>query len=560
MKKYILLFAALTICFTGFSQKISKIDTDLQSEMQLRSQNELIKINIIMKAQYDQMELRSKANIYHLKDEKCTFVLNDLKRHSKETQKGVMDYLDNSAKNKSVKGITSYWIYNGITCYATPKVIEELSFLDDVLIIGYDKLENLLNEKADYHIADATMAVANNITKINANVAWELGHTGRDVIIGVFDTGINYDHDDLKCNMWQSSNPNIPYHGWNFVDNNNNPMDYHGHGTHCAGTVAGDGASGTQTGVAPNATIMALQVLNSSGDGQPSDLVSAMEFAIEHGVHIFSISLGWANPTASTRLLLRNAMVNVLEVGIIAAVAAGNEGHLWQYIIPQNVRTPGDCPPPWLHPDQALQGGLSAVVSVGATDINDNIANFSSTGPASWKYISGYNDYTYNPGMGLIRPDVCAPGVAVTSCAHNNNTGYADKSGTSMATPAVAGAMALMLSINPNLTPADICKILETTAVRLPTSSSLKGNIFGSGRIDAYKAVLKTLCYNKEITGMPKISVCDTYTYTCDVDRPDLFTYTWTYSANLTKINQSGNSIVVRPNTSGSAYITVNIY
>jgi hypothetical protein len=175
---------------------------------------------------------------------------------------------------------------------------------------------------------------------------------------------------------------------------------------------------------------------------------------------------------------------------------------MYYYPIPQNVRTPGDCPPPWLHPDQTTTGGIAAVVCIGATDANDNIANFSSRGPVSWQSISGYNDYPYNPDMGLIRPDVCAPGVNIKSCLWNNNSGYQFMDGTSMATPGVAGVMALMLSKNPQITPAEICEILETTALHLPNASSPKGNIFGSGRIDAFEAVSAV---NEPIT-------CDTVT------------------------------------------------
>jgi subtilisin family serine protease len=527
MKK-ILLFAVLAICISGYSQKVSKIDADLREEMQLRNDNELIKINIVMKAQYDQLELRSKVVNYRLKEDKRTFVIHELKNFTKETQRNVMSYLYHFAENNTVTEIKQFWIFNGITCYATKEVIEELVYLEDILIIGYDRLEKLI---PDYEVPlskedGETRELTYNVTKVKANQVWdELGFTGEGVLVAVFDTGVNYNHNDLKTHMW--THPDYPYHGYNFANGNNNPMDYHGHGTHCAGTVAGNGTSGSQTGMAPDATIMALQVLTSSGSGQPANVCNAMEFAIEHGVHVFSMSIGWFTPTVATRLLYRNAMVNVLEAGVVASVAAGNEGNdLIYYPIPQNVRTPGDCPPPWLHPDQTTQGGLSAVVSIGATNANDQIALFpgwygwgSSNGPVSWQYVSPYNDYPYNPGMGLIRPDVCAPGVDVKSCAYNNISGYATMSGTSMATPGVAGVMALMLQKNPEITPAQICEILETTAVHLPTATSPKGNIYGSGRIDAFEAV--------SAVPMPTIE-CDpisNLTYTLEYNK--IVNFTW---------------------------------
>jgi len=489
MKKVLLLFVALTVCFTCFCQEIQKIDIDLQGEMQLRSSEELIKINIIMKAQYDQFELRSVASIYRKKEEKRTFVVKELKRHSEETQQEVMSYLNYFAESEIVTDIKQFWIYNGISCKATKEVIEALSYLDDILIIGYDRQYTLAPDIEINDLGEGLREMTYNIIKVNANQVWELGYTGEGVIVAIADSGVNYNHNDLKTRMWE--HPDYPYHGWNFVFNNNDPMDLEGHGTHCAGTVAGDGASGSQTGMAPSATIMALKAWDDTqGLGGASTMSSSFQFAVEHGAHVISMSGGVPQSliTDANRILLRNTMVNVLEAGVIASVAAGNEGPGgWNIPPPNSVRCPSSCPPPWLHPDQTTTGGLSCVMSIGATDINDNIAGFSSRGPVTWQNITGYNDYPYNPGMGLIRPDVCAPGVDIKSLSHTNNSGYVSGwSGTSMATPCVAGVMALMLSKNIELTPAEICEILETTAVKL---SPTKDNVFGSGRIDALEAV-----------------------------------------------------------------------
>jgi len=489
MKKVLLLLVAVTVCFTCYCMEISKIDIGLQKEMQLRNQEELIRVNIILTAQYDQLELRSNAAIYRSKEEKRSFVVNELKRHSKETQQEVMSYLEHFAQNESVSDITSFWIFNGITCYATKEVIEALSYLDDVLIIGFDKEDKWIPEYGESHPVDGGKEITWNVTKINAHLVWELGYTGEGIIVGVLDTGVNYNHHDLRDHMW--THPDYPNNGWNFNGNNNNPMDGHGHGTHCAGTVAGDGTSGSQTGMAPNAIIMALKVWDNSGSGTVSQMCAGFQFGVEHGAHVLSMSGGKHGSTATDAdwIQFRNTMNNVLEAGVIAPVAAGNEGPGGYGPVspPKSVRIPSSCPPPWLHPDQTTIGGISSVVSVGATDINDNIAGFSSRGPVTWQNIAGYNDYPYNPGMGLLRPDVVAPGVNIKSLAHNNVTGYASGwDGTSMACPAVAGVMALMLERNSELTPAEICEILETTTIKF---SPTKDNIFGSGRVNALEAV-----------------------------------------------------------------------
>lgn len=490
MKKFFLgIFLTVLLCQNVKAQEFSTIDPSLRQEMNKEQGDELIRVNIILKSQYDQTEMRSKSNAFPTKAAKRAFVIDELKRFSKETQNDLSSLLNRLEKERQISDIKSFWIVNAVNCYATPEAIEALGAHPDVLTIGYDKEEQALFGDENPMPAEPSREIAANVVKVQADQVWDLGYTGEGVVVAVLDTGVNYDHADLQGNMWE--HPDYPYHGYNFVGNNNNPKDDHGHGSHCAGTVAGQGASGSQTGMAPDAKIMALKILNSEGGGTAVSVwCTAIEFAVEHGAHVLSLSVGYAygNNYNNQSQMLRNTMVNVLEAGVVASVAAGNEREYlnWGYPVPRNVRTPGNCPPPWLHPDQTTTGGTSAVVCIGATDNSDQAAYFTSMGPVTWQSISGYDDYPYNPGMGLIRPDVCAPGVNVKSLVYYNNTGYTLNSGTSMATPGVAGVMALMLSKNPELTPAEISEILETTAVPLSTT---KSNTFGSGRIDALAAV-----------------------------------------------------------------------
>jgi subtilisin family serine protease len=510
MKRVLLIiFVAASLCQGITAQDNIKIDVDLQQEMTLRKASELIRINIILNQQYDQMDMRVKSSVLLKKEDKRAFVVGELKRFSKETQRGVMDFLSTVP---TVSEVRSFWIANFINCYADIETIEKLSLHPDVLLIGLDQEHQWIpEEKQSGGLLDEPNEITYNVLKVNANQVWdELGYTGENIIVAVLDTGVNYNHLDLNSHMWV--HPDFPYHGWNIYGNNNNPMDDHGHGTHCAGTVASDGTAGTQAGVAPKALIMAIKIWSSGGSGTVSNCCDGFQFAIDHGAHLISLSGGFINAANASKILLRNTAVSVLETGTIAAVAAGNEGS--SLTPPNSVRTPGNCPPPWLHPDQTTTGGISCVMSIGATDINDNIANFSSRGPVTWQSVSGYNDYPYSPGMGLIRPDVCAPGVNVKSCSYTNNSGYTFDSGTSMATPCVAGTIALMLSKNIDLTPAEIDEILETTAVHLPNQSSPKGNTYGSGRIDAYAAVQAVPCVpiyftNQTVTTNTTVTSCD---------------------------------------------------
>ena len=156
------------------------------------------------------------------------------------------------------------------------------------------------------------------------------------------------------------------------------------------------------------------------------------------------------------------------------------------YPIPDNVRVPASCPPPYLDSDQSANpGALSCVLAIGAVDYNDAAADFTSQGPVTWQ-DTPFGDYPYNPGIGLIRPDVCAPGVNIKSLDYENINGYTLMDGTSQATPCVGGIIALMLQKNPNLMPAEICRILEETSVKLTPN---KSNITGVGRVDALAAV-----------------------------------------------------------------------
>ena len=491
MRKLLLsLVVLMTFGLYGFSQTevvTDVIEKELREEMTVRGSNELISVNIIMKAQYDQQEMRRKASVYTTKAEKRNFVVNELKSFSEATQSSVLDEIKNLSKAYSVENVKSFWIANMITCEVTKDVIEELALNDDILIIGFNRQQYMLFDDEIPVPAEGTKGLTQNITQVNADDVWEAGYTGEGVVVAVVDTGVNYNHLDLADHLWDGGEE-FPHHGWDCVNNDNNPMDDHGHGTHCSGTVCGDGTAGTQTGMAPDATLMCVKVLNSSGNGSLAQITGGIEFAVEHGADLFSMSLGFAGGgNQSERIAFRNTCNNALEAGVVGAIAAGNEGNsMWQFPVPNNVRVPGNCPPPWLHPDQTLIGGTSCVVCVGAVDYNDEAAYFTSHGPVTWQSIPGFDDYPYNPGIGLIRPDVSAPGVNIVSLNYSGNTGYTTMSGTSMATPCVAGVMCLMFSKNNDLTPAEVDEILETTGVQL---TATKSNITGSCRIDAMAAV-----------------------------------------------------------------------
>jgi hypothetical protein len=177
---------------------------------------------------------------------------------------------------------------------------------------------------------------------------------------------------------------------------------------------------------------------------------------------------------------------NIEAAGITHCVAAGNEGPS-----PHTIRCMGDCPPPWPNPaNNPTDTASSAVITVGATDNSDNAASFTSIGPSIiWDSVAPYHDYVYPPG--LMDPDVCAPGVNILSTFWEGDSAYTTMSGTSMATPATAGCVALMLSKNPYLTPRIVDSILECCAVK-DLGPSGKDVTYGAGRINCSLAVAYT--------------------------------------------------------------------
>ncbi|NJN63991.1 MAG: S8 family serine peptidase [Acidobacteria bacterium] len=320
------------------------------------------------------------------------------------------------------------------------------------------------------------------VALMRAPEVWnDLGNTGDGAVVAVIDSGVCWTHSDIVNQIWVNPGEDLDGDrvvmdagdengidddgngfiddliGWNFEIGTNEPSDDNSHGSHCAGTVAGDGTAGFQSGMAPDAKIMVVKVgLNFSDE---VDVWNAMQYAAENGADAISMSLGWPHSQNPDRATWRNNCENTIDLGTAMVIAAGNEGSGSE---PDNVRTPGDVP---------------RVITVGATDCSDAAAGFSSRGPVGWQDVSPFNDHPYPPG--LIKPDVSAPGVDTRS--HNVCSGYSYKSGTSMATPHVAGAVALMRSANAGLTHDDIKQLLQDTSIDLGTPD--KDNTFGAGRV-----------------------------------------------------------------------------
>lgn len=270
---------------------------------------------------------------------------------------------------------------------------------------------------------------------INAPEVWSQGYTGEGVVVAVLDTGVDRNHEDLSDNIFANSgeiagdgidNDNNGYvddfYGWNFDSSNNNTFDVRGHGTHVAGTIAGLNNNFGVTGIAHNAQIMPVKVLGDDGSGSYESVANGIRYAADNGADVINMSLG--GDTESS--LLRSAVEYAANKGVIVVMASGNDG---------DSTTMGHYPAAY-----ATDWGIA----VGAVNSNSNLASFTNR--------SGIFPLTY----------VTAPGVSVYSTTPNDR--YDSFSGTSMATPHVAGLVALMLSANPDLTESEVYEILTSTA------------------------------------------------------------------------------------------------
>ena len=494
-KNYIVLFLALVLSTLTFAQNYSAIEPELQKVLNQRSE-ELIDIQIYFKSSINSKQFNQVTRKAYTKAEKKDFVVSELKAYSKNVQADVMSILEAEELSGNVSDIHNLWIANSISCKASRSVIYKLSSHPDVKMIGYDKEMQVISPEQMKEIKSLQNSNVRaggpdaHVQAVEAHrVWWEKGYTGKNIVVAVLDSGTNINHLDLKDHLWtgyvdtnKDGNPDTYVNGWNFVNNSSNITDDYGHGTHCAGIVCGDGSSMVTTGIAPDALLMTLKTINRTGGGSVAQMLSGVQFAVENGADVISMSLGFKNNqiTTAQKEEIRAAFDNVLAAGVVACVAAGNDGNT--YGAPNNVDYPAACPAPWTNPDQTLKGGNSSVICVGAYDLG-----MSSRGPSTWEGTS-YNDYPYNEGasMGLIRPDISAPGYFIRSTKYSQNDIYEIKSGTSQATPIVAGVIALMLEKNSTLTPAQISQIIEETAMSKPEK---KNNTVGAGVVNALAAV-----------------------------------------------------------------------
>jgi serine protease AprX len=478
----------LAIPLFSAQEERAVITPQLESLMKAKGSEELFRVIVILDEQIDHVSLdRSVSGMSP--NERRMVVISELKGFTERSQKEVLLLLEGKEKSGDVINLRSLWINNTISGKMKEDVIRSVARMDGIRMIDHDPLIKMIESSGPDDPPPVIASVEWNIARVNASCAWAQGYKGQGIIVGNIDTGVNYNHTDLASHFWRNDaeffgSPGFDddgngyvddIRGYNFAYNNGDPMDDQSHGTHTAGTVAGDGTGGDTVGVAPEAMIMAIKSLDSLGSGSWSNIFLGAQYGLDNGAHVLTLSIGnpfqpdFCDPAA------RNTFNNILLAGVVSTIAAGNNGGPGP-----TINTPGTVPPPWHHPDQGVSGGLSGAITVGATTSggSDPIWSGSSLGPTTC-----WGDY---PNPYLIDPDVVAPGACVTSL-HYLGGYWACWNGTSMATPHVAGAIAIMLSKNSALTPAELDSIIEMTAVERGAAG--KDNIYGAGRLDVCAAI-----------------------------------------------------------------------
>lgn len=295
---------------------------------------------------------------------------------------------------------------------------------------------------------------------IKAMEAWATTTGSEKVVIAVLDSGVAYDHEDLVNNMWRRPEQIMPYadrdfgvveddHGYNAIDNSGDPYDQNGHGTHCAGIIGAEGGNRLGiTGVNWKIKIMPLKFMNAGGFGSTKDAIEAINYVIDRrkaGVNVRVISASWGSTLRSRAL--EEVISRANAAGILFVAAAGNATS-------DNDRKP----------HFPASYSLPNVVSVAATDRNDAIASFS------------------NYGANTVH--LAAPGKEILSTWLGND--YEEHSGTSMATPVVAGVAALIVSSRPDVSVEGLRRALLETVDK---SDALRGKVATGGRINAARAL-----------------------------------------------------------------------
>lgn len=369
------------------------------------------------------------------------------------------------AEQAVVKGVGgkikyTYHLVDAIAASIPEKAIDTLQKNPNVTHVELD---------SKVYALDAELDNSWGVKRIGAGVVHDSGNKGTEVKVAIIDSGIDHTHEDLDANYKG---------GYDFVNDDDNPMDDNGHGTHVAGTVAAEDNDTGVVGVAPEANLYALKVLDSNGSGSYSDVIAALQWCVDNGIQVTNNSYGSSGDPGET---VKAAFDNSASAGVLHVAAAGNSGN-----------------PPGKGDNISYPARYDSVIAVAATDQSDKRASWSSTGPDL---------------------ELSAPGVDINSTLLGG--GYGEKSGTSMASPHVAGTAALVWIAYPSWTNADVRDQLQSTADDLGAAGW--DSKYGWGLVDADEAAGVSGEEPPPVTGTMYV---ESINFSSKVAGPNKFLYT----------------------------------
>ncbi len=503
------------LCFSSVTIGAGKVDADLASALSQRDNP--VSAIIHLNSQYD-LALLPK----HFKNRaaRIGYLTDRLRAFTDQTSATVRGQLYASGVDNIE--VTALWLTNSLRVKAPAWVIESLAEVHAVkrLSLNAEKAIDQMGNGGASIIAPIinlpAVETSWGVEKVGAPEAWKINNAqgepidGRGVRVAVIDSGVNITHPDLMNQVFQNTgemgldaygNDKASNHldddgngfvddvnGWNFENNNNNVQDSIGHGSKSAGIILGNGANGILTGVAPRATVIPIKACCGAIETAvfESRIWEALQYALITKADVISMSISVKDFASPSYEQWRRVGEVFLKADVVHVNSAGNSV---SSNVPKNIGAPGSNPPAWLHPEQVERGGLTSMISVGATDETDQHRPYSAEGPTTWQGMASFADYVYDGAakFGLIKPEICAPSeVPSTSqfgAAYTKSFG-----GTSSAAPNAAGVAALLLSAFPDLSVSEVTESLMMGARTLDPTNPLD-NRCGAGRVDAVGAI-----------------------------------------------------------------------
>ncbi len=469
----------MLFCYSIYAQNV-QVTERLSSKMKSFNPLQYTRVLILLK---DRVDIESlDKHLYDINapiNYRAELVIKTLKDKAERTQAPLLMYLSQEQNYGKVRELISYWITNMIFIDATSDVITELTKRSDIEVMDLDaelEMDKPFDEKPAPDIG--IESVETGLKVIKADSLWRLGITGAGRTVMNIDGGVNGTHPALSPRWW-GNNGRQWYHSWfdPIAPVSTSPFDCASggtyHGTHTMGIMCGrNTATGDTVGVAPDAYWMAAGVTDCPGASYPSMNIAAYQWAMDPDSNAVTmdmpdvINCSWRDPSATdecTTSIYRTTLTAVEAVGIAVVFSAGNSG-------------PGAStitPPKNINIDSV---NVFCVGNVNGNTAGYPISSSSSRGPS----LCG------GTGTLLIKPEVSAPGTSIRSTW--SGTSYSSISGTSMASPHVAGCIALLKQAAPGLTGKQLKAILFSTTTDLGAAG--EDNDYGKGLVNVYKAYL----------------------------------------------------------------------